>query len=99
MSCPGVTGGLPCKLRIVARPSGASAHWRGRPAVAAESTVPVAAGAGAKATFQLGSRAYRLLRAHHRLTLTIAATITRPHSAPIRGTFTITVKTPARRKR
>jgi hypothetical protein len=61
--------------------------------------VPVAAGAGAKVRFRLGTRAYRLLRAHHRLTLTIAATITRPHSAPIRGTFTITIKAPNHAKR
>jgi hypothetical protein len=99
MSCPGAAGGLPCNLRIVARPSGASADWHGSPTVAAESTVPVAAGTGAKVSFRLGSRAYRLLRAHHRLGLVIAATITRRHSAPVRSTFTITVKAPARRKR
>jgi Ca2+-binding RTX toxin-like protein len=99
MACPGVAGGLPCKVHIVAYPSGASGHVHGRPNVAAESTVTVAAAADAKVRFTLGRRAYAQLRAHHKLTLLINATITRPHSAPVRTTFTATVKTPARKRR
>ena len=99
MACPGAAGGLPCKVHLVAYPSGASGHVHGRPNVAAESTVRVAAAAGAKVRFTLGRRAYAQLRAHHKLTLLINATITRPHSAPVRTTFTATVKTPARKRR
>jgi hypothetical protein len=62
------------------------------PHVAAESTVTVAAGSGAKVRFALGRRAYALLRAHHKITLLINATITRSHSAPVRTSFTITVR-------
>lgn len=92
MACPGVAGGLPCKVHLVAYPSGASGHVHGRPNVAAESTVTVAAGSGAKVRFALGRRAYALLRAHHKITLLINATITRSHSAPVRTSFTITVR-------
>jgi Ca2+-binding RTX toxin-like protein len=92
MACPGVAGGLPCKVHVVAYPSGASGHVHGRPNVAAESTVAVAAASGAKVRFALGRRAYALLRAHRKITLLINATITRSHSAPVRTTFTITVK-------
>jgi hypothetical protein len=91
-TCPSGPVALPCKLHITARPAGASAHWRGRPAVAAESTVQRGAGKGAKVRFVLGKRAYALLRAHRKLTLSVAATITRAHSAPVRTSFTITVK-------
>jgi hypothetical protein len=96
MACPGVAGGLPCRVHVVAYPRGASAHVHGRPNVAAESKITVAAGSGARLRFALGRRAYALLRAHHKLTLLINATITRPHSAPVRTSFTITVKAPRR---
>jgi len=99
MSCPGVKGGLPCRLHLSARPAGASAHWRGAPAVAGESGVDVAAGAGARVRLQLGMRAYRLLRAHRKLTLSIAATITRSHSAPVKATIVVTIKAPPTRRR
>jgi RTX calcium-binding nonapeptide repeat (4 copies) len=99
MTCPGVPGGLACRLHLSARPAGASAHWRGRPAVAGESGVNVAAGAGARVRFVLGTRAYRLLRAHRKLTLSVSATIVRPHSAAVRSTFVITVKPPPRHRR
>jgi hypothetical protein len=98
MSCPGVKGGLPCRLHLSARPAGASAHWLDAPAVAGESAVDVAAGAGASVRFQLGKRAYRLLRGHGRLRLSIAATVTRSHSAPVKATFVITIKAPPTRR-
>jgi RTX calcium-binding nonapeptide repeat (4 copies) len=99
MACPGVAGGLPCKVHVVAYPSGASGRVHGRPKVAAESTVTVAAGSGARLRFALGRRAYALLRAHHKITLLINATITRSHSAPVRTSLTITVKVPPRKRR
>jgi hypothetical protein len=99
MACPGVAGGLPCKVHVGAYPSGASGHVHGRPNVAAESTVTVAAGSGARLRFALGRRAYALLCAHHKITLLINATITRSHSAPVRTSFTITVKVPPRKRR
>jgi hypothetical protein len=48
---------------------------------------------GSVAGFELGRRA------HHKLTLSITATITRPHSKLVRSAFTITVKTPAHKGR
>jgi hypothetical protein len=99
MACPGVAGGLPCKVHLVAYPSGASGHVHGRPNVAAESTVTVAAAAGAKVRFALGRRAYAQLRVHHKLKLLINATITRRYSTPVRTTFTVTVTTRARKPR
>jgi hypothetical protein len=86
-------------MHIMARPAGASARWRVRPAVAGESAVDVLAGAGARVRFDLGKRAYRLLLAHRKLTLSIAATIIRSHSAPVKATFVVTVKAPRTRRR
>jgi RTX calcium-binding nonapeptide repeat (4 copies) len=97
--CPGATGGVPCRLKVSARPSGASARWRGRPASAGETSVLVAAGRPDRVRVPLNLRAYRLLRAHHKLTLSLTATITRPHSKLVRSTFTITVRTPAHKRR
>lgn len=99
MACPGVAGGLPCRLHLTARPAGAAARWRDVPAVAGEAGVDVAAGAGARARFQLGKRAYRLLRAHRKLTLEIVATVIRSHSAPVKTTFVIVVKLPPGKRR
>jgi hemolysin type calcium-binding protein len=97
--CPGTRGGTPCRLKVTARPSGASARLRGRPATAGESSVLVAAATLGRVRVPLNLRAYRLLRAHHKLTLSVTATITRPHSKSVGATFTITVKAPARRRR
>jgi hypothetical protein len=97
--CPGATGGVPCRLKVTARPSGASARWRGRPASAGETSVLLAAGRPGRVRVPLNLRAYRLLRAHHKLTLSVTATITRPHSKLVRSTFTITVRTPAHKRR
>lgn len=99
MSCPGVKLGPPTRLHISARPAGASAHWRGRPAVAGESGMDVAAGAGTRVRLQLGTRAYRLLRAHRKLTLSVSATVIRSHSAPVKATFVFTIKAPSTRRR
>jgi hypothetical protein len=97
--CPGATGGVPCGLKVTARPGGASARWRGRPASAGEASVLVAAGRPGRVKVPLNLRAYRLLRAHHKLTLSITATVTRPHSKLVRSTFTITVRTRAHKRR
>ena len=99
MLCPGTSGGVPCRLKVTARPGGASARWRGRPASAGEASVLVAAGKPARVRVPLNLRAYRLLRAHHKLTLSVTATITRPHSKLVRSALTITVKTPAHKRR
>jgi Ca2+-binding RTX toxin-like protein len=97
--CPGAPGGVPCRLKVTARPSGASARWRRRPASAGETSVLLAAGRPGRVRVPLNLRAYRLLRAHHKLTLSVTATITRPHSKLMRSTFTITVRTPAHKRR
>jgi hypothetical protein len=97
--CPGTTGGVPCRLKVSARPGGASARWRGRPATAGEGSVLVVAGRPGRVRVPLNLRAYRLLRAHHKLTLSVTASITRPHSKLVRSTFTITLKTPAHKRR
>ena len=59
----------------------------------------VAPGAGSRLRFRLAKRAYRLLLAHRKLTLSVSATITRSHSAPVRTTFVVTVKAPPTRRR
>jgi hypothetical protein len=46
----------------------------------------------------LNRRAYRLLRAHGKLTLSVTAVLTRPGYASSQATFTVTIKAPARRK-
>jgi len=97
--CPGATGGVPCRLKVTARPSGASARWRGRPASAGEASMLVAAGRSGRVRVPLNLRAYRLLRAHRKLTLSVTATVTRPHSELLRSTFTITVKTRGHKRR
>ena len=55
-----------CQLSVTARPSGASARLRGRPAIAGATHVPVAGGVQKKVTLSLNPRAYRPLRAHGR---------------------------------
>jgi hypothetical protein len=99
MTCPGVAGGAACRLKVVARPSGTSAHVHGRPSIAGEGSVLVAATARARVRVPLNRRAYRLLRARHKLTLLVTVTITRPYSAAVQTTFMITVKTPAHKRR
>ena len=88
-----------CQLSVTARPSGASARLRGRPAIAGATHVPVAGGAQKKVTLSLNPRAYRLLRAHRKLTLSVTAVLARPGYTSSQATFTITIKAPARRKR
>jgi hypothetical protein len=98
-TCPGAAGGAACRVKVAARPSGASAHVHGRPASAGEGSVLVAAGAHARVRVPLNVRAYRLLRSHRKLTLSVRVTVTRPYSAAVQTTFTITVKAPARKRR
>lgn len=87
-----------CQLSVTARPSGASARLRGRPAIAGTTNVAVAGGAQKKVTVSLNRTAYRLLRAHRKLTLSVTAVLTRPGYAPARASFTVTVKAPAHRR-
>jgi Ca2+-binding RTX toxin-like protein len=94
MGAPSVS----CQLSVTARPSGASARLRGRPAIAGGTHVPVAGGVQKKVMFSLNGRAYRLLRAHRKLTLSVTAVLTRPGYVSSQATFTITIKAPARRK-
>jgi hypothetical protein len=96
ISCPGGFPADPCRLSVTARPSGASARLRGRPAIAGATHVLVAAGARTKVTLPLNRTAYRLLRAHRKLTLSVTAVFTRPHYASVRKTFAIAVRAPAR---
>jgi hypothetical protein len=97
-TCPGAAGGAACRVKVAARPSGASAHVHGRPGSAGEGRVLVAAGARASVRVPLNLRAYRLLRSHRKLTLSVTVTVTRPYSAAVQTTFTITVKAPARKR-
>jgi hypothetical protein len=48
-----------------------------------------------KLRIPLGARAYRLLRAHHKLTLKVTATLTRTGYSAASTTFTITIRAPA----
>jgi hypothetical protein len=88
-----------CQLSVIARPSGASARLRGRPAIAGETHVPVAGGVQKKVTLSLNPTAYRLLRAHRKLTLSVTAVLARPGYVSSQATFTITVKAPKRHRR
>jgi hypothetical protein len=85
-------------VKVIARPAGASARLHGRPSIAGADSVVVAAGSRARIAVALNARAYRLMRAHHRLTLSVALRITRPGFGTVGSTFTITVKAPARKR-
>jgi len=54
--------------------------------------VLVAGGARASILVPLNRRAYRLLRAHHKLTLSVTFRITHPTAGTVGSTFTVTVK-------
>jgi hypothetical protein len=97
--CPGSAGGTPCRLKVTARPAGTSARVHGRPASAGEASVLVAGGKPVSVRVPLNLRAYRMLRAHGKLTLSVTATITRLHSARVQTTFAITVKLPPHKRR
>jgi hypothetical protein len=97
--CPGPIGGAPCRLTLTARPGGASARLRGRPRIAGTAHVVVAAGRHAQVTVPLNRAAYRFVRAHRKLTLSVVGVVTRSPGAPKRETFVFTVRPPARAKR
>jgi hypothetical protein len=97
--CPRAFGLYPCQLSATARLSGRSARVRRRPAIAGAIQAQVASGTWSKVMVPLNRRAYRLLRAHRRLTLSVTTMLTRSLGyTPARATFAITVKAPARRK-
>jgi hypothetical protein len=99
ISCawPGAVYG--CVLSVTARPSGGSARLRGAPAIAGAGYVIVPVAARTHVTVTLNHAAYRLLRARHKLTLSITAALTGVNYRSARSTFTITVKAPLRRRR
>jgi RTX calcium-binding nonapeptide repeat (4 copies) len=99
VSCFGPADAGPCKLRATASPSGASAHWPKSPPVAGTVSRLIARGATAKVMVTLNLRAYRLLRVHRKLTLTVSAKSTRSYYAAATTTFTIAIKLPPRRRR
>jgi hypothetical protein len=92
VTCPGVPGGAACRLKVAALPTGATAHVHGRPSSLGKGSVLVAAAARARVRVPLNIRAYRLLRAKRKLTLLVTVTVTRPYSALVQTTFTITIK-------
>jgi RTX calcium-binding nonapeptide repeat (4 copies) len=96
ITCPGPVRSHLCRLSLIARPSGASARLRGRPRIAGSAHVVVAAGARAKVMFRLNLAAYRLVREHRKLTLSVTAVVTRLGYIPLRETFAVTVKAPPR---
>jgi hypothetical protein len=100
ITCPGVFGGAACRLKVAAVPTGATAHVHGRPSSLGKGSELVAATAShARVRVPLNLRAYRLLRAKRKLTLLVTVTVTRPYSATVQSTFTITVRTPAHKRR
>lgn len=99
MTCPGVFGGAACRLKVAAVPTLATAHVHGRPSSLGKGSELVAATAHARVRVPLNVRAYRLLRAKRKLTLLVTVTVTRPYSATVQTTFTITVKMPAHKRR
>jgi hypothetical protein len=96
--CRGSARVAACHLSVTARPSGASARLRGRPGIAGTTNVAVAGGAEKKVMVSLNRTAYRLLRAHRKLTLSVTAVLTRPGYGPARASFTVTVRAPAHRR-
>jgi hypothetical protein len=87
--CP-ATAGAACRMS-----SRASARLRGRTTLAGTLQTSVAPRAWNKLRIPLGARPYRLLRAHHKLTLKVTATLTRTGYSAASTTFTITIRAPA----
>lgn len=97
VACP--AGPVACRLGVTARPSGASAHVRGRPAIAGTAQIRVQPGATAKIAIRLTPKAARLLRAKHRITLSISAVLTRGAARQAASAFAVTLKASARTRR
>jgi hypothetical protein len=92
VTCPGVAGSAPCRLKVATVPTRGTAHVHGRPSSLGQGSVLVAAAAHARVRVPLNVRAYRLLRARRKLTMLVTVTVTRPYSQSVRTTFEITVK-------
>jgi hypothetical protein len=97
VTCP--AGALACVLTASARPGGASAHIRGRPAVAGTAQIRLRPGASARITIRLTPKAARLLRRQRRITLAIKAVLKRGVADHATSSFAVTVKAPGRGRR
>ena len=97
VACP--AGAVACRLTATARPGGASAHARGRPAVAGSAQLRVGAGSRAKIAIRLTPKALKLLRSNHRITLAVSAVLKRGPVRQATTSFAVTVKAPARGRR
>jgi hypothetical protein len=97
VTCP--AGELGCVLTATARPGGASAHVRGRPAIAGSAQIRLRAGATAKIAIRLTPKAVRLLRKKRKITLAVKAVLKRGIAEHATSSFTVTVKAPAHGRR
>jgi len=97
VACP--AGALACRLSATARPGGASARVRGRPAVAGTAQIRVRAGSTAKIAIRLTPKAARMLRKQRRITLVVKAVLERGAAQHAVASFAVTVKAPARGRR
>jgi hypothetical protein len=98
IGCPGLASAA-CHVTASARLAGASARSLGRRSTVGSVNVPIADGARARLFVPLNAKAYRALRARQKLTLSITWRISRPVYGTVGGTFTITVKMPAHKRR
>jgi hypothetical protein len=89
IGCPDLGTSSPCHVTATARAHGRSAG--------AATSAQVSTGARTRLTVPLSARAYRLLRAHRKLTIAVTWRISRPIYGTVGGTFTVTVKLPKRR--
>jgi hypothetical protein len=96
VACP--AGGPACLLSATARPGGASAKVRGRPAIAGTARIRLQPGARASIAIRLTPKAARLLRAKGRITLSVNAVLERGAVRHARSSFAVTVRAPKRRR-
>jgi hypothetical protein len=89
IGCPDLGTSSSCHVTASALAHGKSA---GR-----ATSVQVAEGTRTRLAVPLNARAYRQLRAHRKLTISVTWRISRPVYGKVGGTFTITVKLPKRR--
>jgi hypothetical protein len=91
IGCPDLGTVSPCHVTATALAHGKSA---GR-----ATNVQVAEGTRTRLAVPLNARAYRQLRAHRKLTISVTWRISRPVYGKVGATFTITVKLPPRKRR
>ncbi len=90
VSCP--AGRSACELFVTARPAGASARARKRPTVAGRTRLRIPAGKSVAVAVRLTPKAARLMRRQRKLTLGVAAVLTRGKVTMGKSSFRVTVR-------